>query len=124
EPEGAEVVGHRGVGGAEVEGDPRGGGAAHDLHVVGESVLGAQVRHLAGHEGAEAPRHLLVLAQQVDVVVDHGGDGDPIDLGEREHQSTRASSRYITLWRVVFTHSSICSSVMTSSGSMRSQLTI
>jgi hypothetical protein len=35
-----EVVGDRGLGGAEVEGDPHRFGAPRDLDVVGEAVLG------------------------------------------------------------------------------------
>ena len=39
-------------------------------------------------------------------------------------QSTLFSSRYMTLWRVLATHSSICASVMWCAGSNRFQLTI
>jgi len=99
EAEHAEVVGERGVGRPEVERDAGGVAPAGDLDEMRQPVLGAQVGQLAGREGAEAPGHLLVLAQDVDVVVHHGGDGDAVHLVERSHQSTRLSSRYITLWR-------------------------
>src|SRR6185503_7889521 len=107
EAEHAEIVGDRGLGGAEVEGDPRRLGAPRDLDEVGEAVLGPQVHHLTGHEGAVPAGDLLILAERVDVVVHHRGDANAVDRGERSHQSTRVSSRYITLWRVVLTQSSI-----------------
>ena len=98
--------------------------APRDLDEVGEAVLGPQVHHLARHEGAVPAGDLLVLPERVDVVVHHRGDADAVDRDERGHQSTRLSSRYITLCRVVFTHSSISPSVMRLAGSKRSQLAI
>jgi hypothetical protein len=48
----------------------------------------------------------------------------PIRPRRKRTQSILDSSRYITLWRWIFTHSSICSSVMKFAGSKRSQLMI
>src|SRR5262249_8032683 len=88
----AEVVVQCLRGEAKVEGDGEALVAPRGLHEVRQPVLGAQVRHLAGHERAVAARYRAVLAKIVDVVVDHGRDADPVD-GTARHGGYPSRSR-------------------------------
>ena len=80
----AEVVVHGVRREPEVEGHREPVPATGDLDQVSQAVLGSKIRHLAGHEGAVAAGNCIVLAQVVDVVVDHGRDADPVH-GARRH---------------------------------------
>jgi len=89
----AEVVVQRLRREAEVEGHREAIAAPRDLDEVRETVLGAQVRHFPGHEGAVAPRHRVVLAQVVDVVVDDGRDADAVDGADGHGPDGHAAMR-------------------------------
>ena len=93
EAELAEVVGHRRLGEPEIEADGGRLAAPGHLHVVGEPVLGAEVGDLARPRHAPAARDLLVRPEDVDRVVDDGGDGQAVDRRERHRLSTTAGGR-------------------------------
>src|SRR5262245_45709883 len=63
---------------------------ARHLDVVGQAVFGPEVGDLARPRHAPAARDVLVGAQEVDGVVDDGGDRDAVDGGERHQPSVRA----------------------------------
>ena len=98
----AEVVVQRVRRQTEVEGHREPVPAAGDLDQMRQAVLGAEVRHLAGHERAVPAGHRGVLAQVVDVVVDDGGDADTVDgagharilAGRRTAVTEKAACRF------------------------------